>query len=217
MAGGVDGSAEEDGWLAPRGAARAEIRRRGSRFLAEVVPADGEAEADAQLARLRREFPDATHHCWARRPRGAPPRSSDDGEPSGTAGLPILHRLEAAGLLGVALVVVRWFGGVKLGVGPLGAAYRDAAAAALAAAGTTRRRNVRLFRLACAWDDSGEARRAVQRAGGRVREEHPGAEAALLVSVPGARAAELADLLRDATRGRGVLTPAGESIEEIDP
>jgi len=176
----------------------------------------GEREAEAQLQGLRREFPDATHHCWARRLRGGLARASDDGEPAGTAGLPLLHRLEAAGLEGAALVVVRWFGGVKLGVGPLRQAYRDAAAAALDAAGTTRRRAVSLLRLTCPWETSGDVRRALLRHGGRVREEHPAGEVALLVSVPVPRVAALTAAVRDAARGRAILSPAGEAVEEID-
>ena len=213
---GVETAPQEGTWLAPARVARAEVRRRGSRFLAEVAPVPGDAEAEAQLAALRREFSDATHHCWARRLRGGAARASDDGEPAGTAGLPILHRLEAAELEGAALVVVRWFGGVKLGVGPLGQAYRDAAAAALEAAGTTRRRHVRLFRLICPWEVSGEVRRALLRAGGRVREEHPTGEVELLISVPVPRVAALTGAVRDAARGRMTLSPAGEAVEEIE-
>lgn len=114
-------------------AAEAELRERGSRFRAFVLPAGDEAAARAALADLARRFPDATHHCWAYR-LGEPPRerSSDAGEPAGTAGVPILRTLAGAGLSDVLAVVVRWFGGTKLGKGGLARAYAAATRAALA-------------------------------------------------------------------------------------
>lgn len=117
----------------PAGSAEAEVREKGSVFLAVVLPAASEEEARAGLAELARRHPDASHHCWAWR-LGRPPRerSADAGEPAGTAGVPILRVLAGAGLTDVLAVVVRWFGGVKLGKGGLARAYAAAARAALA-------------------------------------------------------------------------------------
>ena len=119
-------------YLAPGGEARAEIREKGSRFLAVAGPAADEAAARELLASLEREFSDATHQCWAWR-LGEPPRerSADAGEPAGTAGMPILQVLRGAGLSDVMAVVVRWFGGTKLGKGGLARAYAAAAREAL--------------------------------------------------------------------------------------
>ena len=89
-------------WLAPVRPARAEIRVRGSRFLGVVAPVVAEDEAAEHLRALREEFPRATHHCWAfriRRGEDLVERSSDTGEPSGTAGLPILRALESVDIL----------------------------------------------------------------------------------------------------------------------
>ena len=118
---------------APAGESWAEIREKGSRFLAWIGPAAGEDAAKAALESLARKYPDASHHCWAWR-LGSPPRerSSDAGEPSGTAGVPILQVLRGAGLSDVLAVVVRWFGGTKLGKGGLARAYAGAAREALA-------------------------------------------------------------------------------------
>ncbi|MGD2114863.1 MAG: YigZ family protein [Acidobacteriota bacterium] len=118
---------DPQGYLAPAREARAEIRDRGSRFLAVVGPATDERTVQASLEALREELPDATHHCWAAR-LGAPPleRSSDAGEPAGTAGIPILQVLRGAALSDVVAVVVRWFGGTKLGKGGLARAYAGA-------------------------------------------------------------------------------------------
>jgi uncharacterized YigZ family protein len=119
-------------YRAPLAESRAEIREKGSVFLAVIGPAADEAAAKASLARLEKELPDATHHCWAWR-LGVPARerSADAGEPAGTAGVPILQVLRGAGLADVMAVVVRWFGGTKLGKGGLARAYAGAAREAL--------------------------------------------------------------------------------------
>jgi uncharacterized YigZ family protein len=120
-------------YSAPSGESRAEIREKGSRFLAVVGPAADEAAAKGILEALARRYPDATHHCWAWR-LGRPPRerSADAGEPAGTAGVPILQVLRGAGLSDVLAVVIRWFGGTKLGKGGLARAYAAAAREAVA-------------------------------------------------------------------------------------
>ena len=120
-------------YAAPAGESWGEIREKGSVFLAWIGPAASEDAAKAALDNLARRHPDASHHCWAWR-LGAPPRerSSDAGEPSGTAGIPILQVLRGAGLSDVLAVVVRWFGGTKLGKGGLARAYAGAAREALA-------------------------------------------------------------------------------------
>jgi uncharacterized YigZ family protein len=119
-------------YRAPLAESRAEIREKGSVFLAAIGPAADEAAAKAFLAHLEKEFPDATHHCWAWR-LGVPARerSADAGEPAGTAGVPILQVLRGAGLADVMAVVVRWFGGTRLGKGGLARAYAGAAREAL--------------------------------------------------------------------------------------
>lgn len=106
---------------------------KGSRFLASAAPV---ADAEAALAFVERvslEFHKASHNCWAYRlgPEGAEYRSSDDGEPAGSAGRPIHLQIEGHALTDTAVVVTRWFGGTKLGVGGLMRAYGGAAGQAL--------------------------------------------------------------------------------------
>lgn len=118
-------------------AARAEhrIRVERSELLGIAFPVASEDAFFAQLAAVGKKHFDATHHCWAFRLfANERARSSDAGEPSGTAGKPILGAIESADLLDAAVVVVRWFGGVKLGTGGLARAYRAAAAETLAGA-----------------------------------------------------------------------------------
>lgn len=115
--------------------ARAEIRVLRSRFLAIAFPITSEETFAERFDAIRSAHFDATHHCWAWRLfDGDRARSSDAGEPSGSAGRPILQAIQSASLHDAGLVVVRWFGGVKLGTGGLSRAYRDAAAASLATA-----------------------------------------------------------------------------------
>lgn len=106
---------------------------KGSRFLASIAPIADEEEALAFVQRIRKEGPSATHHCWAY--RIARPterfRFSDDGEPGGSAGRPILQQIEGHGLHDICCVVTRYYGGTKLGVGGLIRAYGGCAAKAL--------------------------------------------------------------------------------------
>ena len=103
-----------------------------SEFLGVAFPIGAEEELFAELARIQKTHFDATHHCWAFRLfADARSRSSDAGEPSGTAGRPILSAIEGAGLHDLGVVVVRWYGGVKLGTGGLSRAYRETAAETL--------------------------------------------------------------------------------------
>jgi uncharacterized YigZ family protein len=103
-----------------------------SEFLGIAFPATEEEAFFAELERTQKRYFDATHHCWAYRLfTGGRSRSSDAGEPSGTAGKPILAAIEGAALHDVGVIVVRWYGGIKLGTGGLSRAYRDTAAETL--------------------------------------------------------------------------------------
>lgn len=105
---------------------------KGSRFIGTAAPIASETEAKSMLAEVAAEWPDASHHCWAwRLARPAIERAGDDGEPSGSAGRPMLAALVGRDLVDTAVIVTRWFGGTKLGVGGLVRAYGGTAAATL--------------------------------------------------------------------------------------
>jgi uncharacterized YigZ family protein len=125
-----------------QGEARATIKIQRSEFIGIAFPAPTQDAFDTALTRIQREHFDATHHCWAwRRVEDGELRAhgSDAGEPSGTAGRPILQAIESAELLDTGVVVVRYYGGVKLGTGGLARAYRDAAREVLDVAPRARR------------------------------------------------------------------------------
>ena len=107
-----------------------------SKFLAFAIPVRTAEEAMEQVAKYQKEYFDARHVCWAYRlgPEGEEYRSNDNGEPSGTAGKPILGQMVSADVSDLIILVIRYFGGVKLGTSGLIVAYRTAAAEALAAA-----------------------------------------------------------------------------------
>jgi uncharacterized YigZ family protein len=109
-------------------------KEKGSRFIAHAYPVEGVQQVKVLLEDTRKKYHDARHHCYAYRlgETGEESRQSDDGEPSGTAGKPILGQIQSFGVTYVLVVVTRYFGGVKLGTGGLMHAYRSAAQDALA-------------------------------------------------------------------------------------
>jgi len=105
---------------------KATFKEKGSEFIAIIYPVDNEGTVLNHLQTIRKKYFDATHHCYAYKLKSSELKYSDDGEPNGTAGIRILNAIEHFDLSDVLLVVVRYFGGTKLGVGPLGKAYYNA-------------------------------------------------------------------------------------------
>ena len=180
----------------------AEVRK--SRFLARAAPIDSELAA----MQLLRDVHDASasHHCWAWR-LGEAYRSSDDGEPGGSAGRPILAAIDGQGYDRVMVVVLRWFGGVKLGVGGLVRAYGGVAAECLRTA--TRVPLVRTIEadLACAFALSGGVHALLPAvAATKLGESFEADGLRLRLRLPASMVGELERRLRDLSRGAAVLT-----------
>lgn len=127
---------------------------KGSRFEAWVVPVQDEAEARRALDEARATEGNASHHCWAWRLTDGTTRSSDDGEPGGSAGRPILAQLEGHEMVDTLVIVIRWFGGTKLGVGGLIRAYGGTAGKALDRAPIEEVRALATLRFRYAYDDT---------------------------------------------------------------
>ena len=125
---------QKDSYLTIAEPAEAIYKERSSKFLTYAYPVESEDEIKELLDALRKEYYDATHHCYAYRlgPQGETFRANDDGEPSGTAGKPILGQLLSADLTNCLVVVVRYFGGTKLGVSGLIQAYKESTAEVIA-------------------------------------------------------------------------------------
>ena len=131
---------EEDLIRTLRSAGQSEVRIKGSRFIALAAPAFEREQAGKIVRAEEKKYHAAAHHCrgWRALEHAESAFAyNDDGEPAGTAGVPILKAIEGEGLLGVVVVVTRYFGGVKLGTGPLARAYSQAATKALASAART--------------------------------------------------------------------------------
>ncbi|MEQ8033824.1 YigZ family protein [Xanthomonas arboricola] len=171
-----------------------------SRFLAHACALDTAAQALEIMQRV--STPDATHNCWAYR-FGQDYRSSDDGEPSGTAGRPILAAIDGQGFDRVVVVVTRWYGGIKLGAGGLVRAYGGTAAECLRLATRRPLIAVTLLDLHCQFDDLGLVHAALAAFhADKLDEQFDATGAALRVQLPADQLAGLKTRLCDATRNR---------------
>ncbi len=143
------------------------IKVEASRFLAMASPVESKPQAEMLLSLIRQEYHDATHHCFAYRlgTTGNLFRYSDDGEPSGTAGKPILTAIDRLGLTDTLVVVTRYFGGIKLGVGGLARAYGQAADQVLKNARIVIQYAMQPFEIAFPHSQTGNVMRTISRPG----------------------------------------------------
>jgi uncharacterized YigZ family protein len=179
----------------------AELEIRKSRFIAHAIPVAGREAAMAELRLLREAHPTATHVCWALL-AGGQSGMSDDGEPSGTAGRPILEVLRHHDLDGVLAAVVRYYGGVKLGAGGLVRAYTDAIASALQ--GAVRIERIALARLTVevGYPDETRVRHWIEQTQATLVESAYAMTVRLTIELPATAADAARDTLRDLTQGR---------------
>ena len=185
-------------------------KTKGSRFIGEAFPVASEEEAGERIEAVRKREHAATHWCWAWRlgTEGDAFRYSDDGEPSGSAGAPILRQIDARGLTNTLVVVTRYYGGTKLGTGGLVRAYGEAAALVLDAAPVAERIVRVPVRLRFAYDDTSPAMHTVSRFDAEIAEQHYAEDTELVVRVRRSEADALRAAFIDALGGRGTIAPA---------
>ncbi len=190
----------EDTYLTVEAAAETASRERSSKFLSYIYPVRTEEEIRGHLETLRKRHFDATHHCYAWRlgPRGERWRANDDGEPSGTAGKPILGQMLSAEVTDCLIVVVRYFGGTKLGVPGLITAYREAAAEAITTARVVERTVDREIRVDFPYMAMNDIMRAVKEYQPTVRAQRFDNLCTLELTIRESRAAELEERLKKA-------------------
>lgn len=176
-------------------------RIKGSRFIADAADIQSVDDVQELLAVLRTQFPGASHHCWAYRLRSGQECSSDDGEPSGTAGRPILNHLRGGGLQNAVIVVTRFFGGTKLGSGGLVRAYSAAAAAILERATLTTCHQRLMFSVVFGYDVTSAVRGALTAADACIVSESFTDNVTIHVSVPVESVDQLDRELLDRTSG----------------
>lgn len=196
------------------GPARLEQEIKRSRFLCQAAPV---TSAEAALGFLREVAdPAATHNCWAYR-IGEVYRSSDDGEPAGTAGRPILAAIDGQGLDGVIAVVTRWYGGIKLGAGGLVRAYGGCAAECLRSAERITVVPVQDLHLRCGFADLGEVHGLMALFEADKLAEDFDAEGVLLrLRLRTDRIEAFGDALREVSRGRLRLGSQESCLEDKD-
>jgi uncharacterized YigZ family protein len=183
----------------------ADIELRKSRFIAIALPVDGRDAAQQVLSALRAEHHGATHVCWALL-AGGHSGMSDDGEPSGTAGRPIMEVLRHHELDNVLGAVVRYFGGVKLGAGGLVRAYTDAIATALKQAQRIEYVAQTSLRVEVDYGAEAKVRRWIAQQGYLLESSSHGAGVMLTISLPAAADNAAREALRDLTQGQARIS-----------
>jgi uncharacterized YigZ family protein len=175
----------------------AEFKDRGSRFLAFAFPVPTTELFKEKLQELKKDHPKANHHCFAYRlgTDGTQYRVSDDGEPSGTAGRPILGQIDSRGLTNTGIVVVRYFGGTLLGVPGLINAYKMSAMLALQVAPVAELAIEVPYAITCTYHEMNEVLRIVKMCGGTILQNEQSLFCRFTVGLPKNRAAEAVQML----------------------
>lgn len=182
-----------------------EFYEKKSHFIGRVWNVETESEALEKIQLMKKQHYDATHNCWAYIIKNGAVRFSDDGEPGGTAGMPMLQVLQREGLYNVVCVVTRYFGGILLGAGGLVRAYTKGAKIAVDAAGKSMKRVWTVLYVPCPYSYYERVKLLVGTFGGIVRDTQFGAEVELELLFPEAQAepflAELTDLSAGTVEG----------------
>jgi len=190
--------------LIPLGPARYEIEIKRSRFIAEIDGCSGREDADEILSRRREDHPGAAHVVYAFSLGDEKNRQfgmSDDGEPKGTAGRPVLEVLRGSDVTDCILTVVRYFGGTKLGTGGLVHAYGDAAKGCIAAVETTRKRELKEHSIAVPYELYQPVRTIIEEIDGEILNEEFTETVTIVVGVDSEREGELRQRLENVSRG----------------
>ena len=188
-------------YLIPAKEGASEYIEKKSRFLGLIVPVTTEAEARAQLDAVKKREYDARHNCWAYILHSGQKRYSDDGEPQGTAGQPILNVLEREGVQDVLCVVTRYFGGILLGAGGLCRAYTKAAKDALDAAGISKMQPWLRQQITVPYALFERAKLLIAAQEGAVEDAQYGADILITYRIPEGADERLRTALREASSG----------------
>ena len=188
-------------YLVPRGVGQAEYIEKKSRFLGGVYPVTSEQEAKEILERVRRQHYDARHNCWCYILKSGQKRYSDDGEPQGTAGQPMLNVFERERVVDVLCVVTRYFGGILLGAGGLCRAYTKAAKDALDAAGISKMQPWLRQQITVSYALFERAKLLIAAQEGTVEDAQYGADILITYRIPEGADERLRTALREASSG----------------
>ena len=190
-----------DEYLVPCGFGEAEFIEKKSRFIGRVWLVETEEEALQKIQEMKKQHYDATHNCWAYVIRDGAVRFSDDGEPGGTAGNPMMQVLQRENIYNVCCVVTRYFGGILLGAGGLVRAYTKGAKIAIDAAGKSMKRVWSVLYIPCPYTYYERMKLEVAAFGGIIRDTQFGSEVELEILVAQADAQPFLDRITDMTSG----------------
>ena len=190
-----------DEYLVPTGYGEDEFIEKRSRFIGHIFPVETEEEALEKIQQLKKKYYDATHNSWAYVIRGGAMRFSDDGEPGGTAGNPMMQVLQREGLNNVVCIVTRYFGGVLLGAGGLVRAYTKGAKIAIDAAGKSMKRVWTVLYLPCPYTYYERVKLEIAAFDGILRDTQFGAEVEMEILLAAAKTQPFLDRITDMTAG----------------
>lgn len=202
-------------YFIPAGAGEAEFVEKRSSFLGHVRYAETEDEAKAFVTEMKKKFYDARHNCWCYIIKDGAVRYSDDGEPQGTAGIPMLEVLKREGVTNVVCVVTRYFGGVLLGTGGLLRAYTKSAKDALDAAGICVVRRWVKAEIACSYAMLERLKTECTAIGGVVADIEYSADVCLKLLLPEDKADAFSQRTADVTAGTSALKITGEEFKPV--
>ena len=199
----------------PTGPGEAVFVEKRSEFLGHVRFVSSEDEARAFIAEMKKKYYDARHNCWCYIIKDGPERYSDDGEPQGTAGIPMLEVFRREGITNFVCVVTRYFGGILLGAGGLLRAYTKSAKDALDAAGVSVVRRWVEMDIPCSYAQAEKLKGEVLGMGGVVSDMEYAAAVTIKAMVPEERAQELSARIFDVSAGSVKCIPGGESFRAV--
>ena len=188
-------------YLVPTDFGEDEFVEKKSRFIGRVWPVETEEEALAKIQEMKKQHYDATHNCWAYIIKDGAVRFSDDGEPGGTAGMPMIQVLQREGLNNIVCVVTRYFGGILLGAGGLVRAYTKGAKIAVDAAGKSMKRVWSVLYVPCPYTFYERVKLEAEAFGAVIRDTQFGAEVELEILVSQPQTDAFIDKLTDMTAG----------------
>ncbi len=190
-----------DEYLVPTQFGEDEFTEKKSRFIGRIWPVETEQEALQRIQEMKKQHYDATHNCWAYVIRDGAVRFSDDGEPGGTAGMPMVQVLQREGLYNAVCVVTRYFGGVLLGAGGLVRAYTKGAKLAVDAAGKSMKRVWTVLYVPCPYTYYERVKLEIEAFDGILRSTEFGSEVELEILLSADKAQPFIDRLTDMTAG----------------
>ncbi|MCX6826681.1 MAG: IMPACT family protein [candidate division Zixibacteria bacterium] len=195
-----------DGFYTIQKVAKIELKVKGSKFIGRAIPCLTPEEAEEILKNTRKEYYDATHHCYAYQTGLGPTRRfrySDSGEPSGTAGKPIYDQIKGKKLTNLIVIVTRYFGGTKLGTGGLTHAYSQAAGEVIAGAGMVQDFVTEEFTLLVSYNDYNAIERLTRKCGGQIlKRGSKGQISAFSIKLRKSLVREFKEMALDVTSGR---------------